>query len=671
MAYRIPMKTTLAPRPLRYHLRFQILPGPNAAPHARELAAFCKAHRVEEVALFITAEEWNNGLLSRADENRWMRTVQEAGDLLKKNGIAVSLNPWMTSLHCARGRTFQADHRFIPMVSPTGEVSKACASFADPAFQDYLARLYGRFARLGFRVIWIEDDFRFHNHGPLTWGGGFEQPVLDRFSRLLGKKATREEVATALLKPGKPHPWRALWQTVWRDIHLDVAGKLAAAVSAASGGKTALGLMSSSPATHSLEGRDWTALFNALSIGGKVAHRPHFAPYAEAPGWTKAYSSQMLDLQKNFRPAGCEVAPEIENFPFTRWTKSDIQTWSEMALCQIHGSDALLLDLFPFSGNRASSEPQIGELLDRARPGLAWLAAQFPAGLQTQGVGVPYKTDAGRLTRLPKGASSLWQFGATSPFEAGQYLMQYGIPVTSRIRPVNAVFGPLAWAFTDAELERMLEGGLLLDAASAAILLERGFGALIGLKGLEMVGREEDSYAIEETIHPAAGVPAGFYMNANLGATLARLQPARGAESWTRILRPDGTAFGPGWITFRNRLGGRVALCSSTNPAQLPACYQRQVIAQNLVRFLAKGRFGSPMVTGGAHQLLIHVGEGRGQKVVVMNGMTDASAPILQWTGRKPDLTWWTLPPLARPVRAAKNASLPYLGIFVGTADAG
>jgi hypothetical protein len=57
--------------------------------------------------------------------------------------------------------------------------------------------------------------------------------------------------------------------------------------------------------------------------------------------------------------------------------------------------------------------------------------------------------------------------------------------------------------------------------------------------------------------------------------------------------------------------------------------------------------------------------------VVVMNGMTDASAPILQWTGRKPDLTWWTLPPLARPVRAAKNASLPYLGIFVGTADAG
>ena len=661
------MKAIPSIRPLRYHLRFQVLPGRNLNRDTRELIDFCRTHRVEEVALFFAAEEWNNGLLSRAEENRWFKAVSAVTELLRKNSIAVSLNPWMTSLHCARGRSFPKDRPFLPTVSPSGEVSKACASFADPAFQTYLCRLYARFARLGFRVLWIEDDFRFHNHGPLTWGGGFEQPILDLFSQKIGKKTKREEVVAALLKPGKPHPWRAVWQSVWREVHLQVAGKLSAAVSAASGGRSKLGLMSSGPATHSMEGRDWTTLFSALSINGQVAHRPHYAPYSETPGWTKAYSSQMLDVQKSFRPPACEVAPEIENFPFTRWSKSDTQSWAEMALCEIHGSDALLLDIFPFSGNRASAEPQIGELLDTARPGLAWLAARFPATLQTQGVGVPYKTEAGRVMQLPKGASSLWQYSAASPFEAGQYLMQYGLPVTSRLQPVNAVFGPLMDAFTDAEVEALLRGGLMLDAPSAAILLRRGFGPLIGLKGLAMVGREEAPYAIEETVHPATGVSAGFFMNANLIPSMARLEPARGAELWTRIIQPDGRAFGPGWIVFRNKLGGRVAVCAAPNPARLPACNQRQAIAQSLVRFLANGRFGSPMLTGGAHQLLIHFGEGRDQRVVVLNGTADPSAPVLKWPGREPALSYWTLAPLAKPAKAARKPVLPYLGLLVGT----
>lgn len=651
-------------RPLRYHLRFQILPGPHAKRDAVELAAFCKAHRVEEVALFLAAEEWNNGLLSRPEEDRWFRTIRTAKEVLERHSITVSLNPWMTSLHCARGRSFPRDRHFLPMVSPSGEVSKACASFADPGFQHYLSRLYSRFARLGFRVIWIEDDFRFHNHGPLNWGGGFEQPVLDLFSRKIGRPATREEVVAALLKPGAPHPWRTIWQSVWREIHLQVASSLSAAVSKASGGKTKLGLMSSSPATHSFEGRDWQALFHALSIEGQVAHRPHFGPYAETPGHTKAYSSQMLDLQKNFRPAGCEVAPEIENFPFTRWTKSDTQTWSEMALCQLHGSDALLLDLFPFSGNRASSEPEIGNLLDASRPGLSWLAARFPAALETRGVGVPYKTEAGSLTRLAPGTASLWKFGEASPFEAGQFLMQYGVPVTSRPQSVNAIFGPLMWAFDDSEIKTMLRGGLLLDAVSASILSQRGFGALIGLGSLELVGREQAPYAIEESVDSASGIQPGFFMNTNLAAVMARLKPVRGASVWTRILQPDGTVFGPGWVLFTNKLGGRTAVCAAPDPGRLPPSNQRQALAHRLVRFLSGGRLTSPLITGGAHLLQLHFKQATGHTVAVMNGTPDPAIPVITWPGHSVRNTW-LLPPLDRPRRVKPGTAVPYLGLLI------
>jgi hypothetical protein len=95
-----------------YHLRFQIIPGANVKKDAKEI--------------------------------------------LENSGISVSLNPWMTSLHCDRGRKFPADRKFQPIVSPTGKVSKACASFADTEWRKYVFNLYGRFAKLGFRVLWAE-----------------------------------------------------------------------------------------------------------------------------------------------------------------------------------------------------------------------------------------------------------------------------------------------------------------------------------------------------------------------------------------------------------------------------------------------------------------------------------------------------------------------------------
>ena len=160
-----------------------------------------------------------------------------------------------------------------PMVSPTGEVSKACASFADPVWREYFWRQYGAFAKLGFRVMWVEDDFRYHNHRPLTWGGGFEPGMLERFSRKVGRKVTREEVVRAILKPGKPHPWRAKWMATWGQAQTEAAAGLAKAVAENAPGDTRLGLMSNTPAAHSKEGRDWDALFDALGIGSVGADR--------------------------------------------------------------------------------------------------------------------------------------------------------------------------------------------------------------------------------------------------------------------------------------------------------------------------------------------------------------------------------------------------------------
>ena len=101
---------------IKYHLRFQVIPGKNVIRDARILADFCAKHRIEEVVLFFAAEEWNNGLLSKKEEDAWFDTVSRVKKVLDGKGLSVSLNPWMTVLHCDRGRSFPAGRNFKPMV---------------------------------------------------------------------------------------------------------------------------------------------------------------------------------------------------------------------------------------------------------------------------------------------------------------------------------------------------------------------------------------------------------------------------------------------------------------------------------------------------------------------------------------------------------------------------
>lgn len=662
---------------LRYHLRFQIVPGKNVERDSRILSAFCKKHGVEEVVLFFAAEEWNNGLLSATEEDMWFTAIKKVKSVMDKSGVGVSLNPWMTVLHCNRGRTFPRDRKFKPMVSPAGEVSKACASFVDEKWRDYIYKLYGRFAKLGFRIIWVEDDFRYHNHEPLTWGGGFEPEVLERFAHRVGCKVRREEVVRNILKPGKPHSWRRKWMETWREIQLEVASGLTNAVAENSPGGTRIGLMSSHPSSHSIEGRDWRRLFDAFSINDQVAHRPHFAGYGESLGKDKAYSIMMLDIQRNFRPLDCEVAPEVENSPFTNWNKSDSLTWAEMALCMFYGSDVLFLDLFPFSGNRADEESQIGELLDRSRPGLEWISSKFSKVLQTCGVGIPWKEDAQAYVHTAKG-QFMGELNASS-LGPGYFLLPYGVPVSANWKKVNAIFGSLAWAFNDKELHQLLSGGLLLDGISADILCQRGFGNCIGVDFKTWVDREEGKYSIEMVTSKQTGVREGTYFNANLSHCLSILKPRKGAHEWTTIITPEKKRFGAGMIAYRNKLGGRVVTYASQDPARLPQSYQRQIITQRAIDFLAGGKGHLAMVTGGPHLLPIHFQEQGKNFVVVLNGSPDVAKPVVQIyhpTIKSIDATLLT--PLVKPAKARINivsrrnvvtmtsrTEVPYLGFLV------
>ncbi|GAA3473547.1 hypothetical protein [Nonomuraea roseola] len=615
----------------RYHLRYQLLPGSDP----RALADFCVEHGVEEVVLMFNAEELHAGHPLGADEDLWFELVREARDVLAAHGLSVSLNPWVTTGHADRGRI--QDAGFAPMVSPLGEVSTTTASFACPAWRAWLAAHYGRFASLGFRVLWLEDDYRFHNHSPLTWGGGFEPEMLERFALLAGEKPSREELVAAITGP--PHPWRELLQRTWREAQLETLDAVRQAV----GGRATLGVMSSGLGVASAEGRDWDALFERAG-----AHRPHFAPYSDTVARQLSYSIAMLELQRPLRPSGVEVAPEVENWKHTEWSKSDTQTWSEMVAAHLSGADALLLDLFPFVTGAPQRYPRVGRMLTASRPALD---ATLTPSLTTVGVGVPW---------WPTAATSLHGDGtmaglSADPLRAAEFLLRYGVPIQAGVAGVTALFGDLAWAVPDPG--ELLRGGLLLDGEAAAILTERGYGHLLGVTVSEVALRDTPSavpYAMERV------VDGGELLSVNVQDAVARLEAGPGAEVWTELLGPRFEPWGAGRVSFVNELGGRVHTIAACAPEKLGRCDDGQRLAQKAIRFLG-GDF--PMVTGGPH-LLPQLARVNGRwRLAIANGSADPARPVVDLAA-EPVAT--LLRPLAPPERVSPStAEVPHRGYLL------
>jgi len=362
----------------------------------------------------------------------------------------------------------------------------------------------------------------------------------------------------------------------------------------------------------------------------------------------------MLDVQRNFRPPQSEVAPEIENFPFTRWSKSDVQTWSEMALCQFFASDALLLDLFPFTGNSANREPEIGELLDRSRPALEWIASRFGKDMQTEGIGAVWKEDTHAHVRTTRG-TSMSELNA-DPFVAGSFLLPYGVAVAMRKQPVTALMGNAVWALPDDEIASALAGGTLVDGDALDILTRRGFAELLGVVFSGWEDRDHSLYSIEEVVSPRAGTDVGLVFNTNVIPRVARVDVMPGAEEWTRIITPARQRVGTGIAAFENRLGGRVITFATPGPACLPRSFQRQRIVHQAARFVSRNT-PLTMVTGGAYLMPLHLKHDGMHRVVVYNGSPDPVRPIIwdrRTVARTPRVT--LLAPLCDPIAADATA---------------
>jgi hypothetical protein len=581
------MRRTLAPHAFRQNLD--------------ELVAAAKPVGIDEVIVIVDPEELNHGHTPVDWIDRQLPLLHELRDELHAVGIAYSVNPWTTLSHGDRGRPPLPGIR--TMVGHNGSRSIQSPCPLDEPWRAYMREAWTRFASTRPRVLWVEDDIRFSNHHPVHFGC-FCEEHLRRFSEAIGQPVSRKELVGALLQPGEPHPWRALWLGMQRDIGTELAGVLGTLVRDVSP-DTLLGLMSSGARTHAADNRDWKSVAEALGSGRPIVSRPTMGCYDEA--WAKPrdliFSKDSILLTRHVLPPGIPDLTEVEGVHFSPYAQSRRMLGLKIGISFACGARGATLNSFDHLGNPMADDPGVLETFTTLKP-IARSLGSSSAGTFA-GVRLFFADDAAEERHLRPGDDyhALTHHGV----EAVEMFETHGIATTYDPSPVAALTGQSARSVSDGDITSLLGAGLFLDGEAAAILADRGFSPDLGLASIAAAITINDprvSPCGAERWEGGNGEPGGLLStllpNFSHNARIHPIVPAAGARTTAELLDNDLRPRLPAMTAFENKHGGRVVCHAWEFASAWGDGFKGTLRARQLqwaVRWLA--RDAPPLITSG------------------------------------------------------------------------
>jgi hypothetical protein len=410
----------------------------------------------------------------------------------------------------------------------------------------------------------------------------------------------------ALLQPGEPHPWRAVWLEVRSEGSLEAMEIIRDSVRGVSP-ETRIGLMSSGARNHCREGRDWDKV--ATALGGDIISRPTMGNYWEwGPPRGLYFSQDSIKLTRHVLPVGVPDFTEVESVPFSRYAKSLTFMDATLAVSFAGGARGCTLNIYDHLGTPMEDEPHYGRLLAARKDFFTALASRAQRPGSRRGLGLIHRDHSAATKHLSPGAklADFVEDGypAVEAFEAA------GIPTVYDASAATFLCGQQAWALTPAEIESLLGQGLFVDGLAAAILCERGYAADLGLasirspQGLEELG----AFSAESIEHPDFGGAPGRYLSAQLpmvdySARFAILEPLSTADVVGHLVDPSLRPVHVAMSAFANARGGRVVVHawdygSAVGPIGVSFHHpHRQRQLQASVRWLFRGQ--APLLVRG------------------------------------------------------------------------
>lgn len=490
-------------RSFTYMLRFGMVPGWHEDERLEQLLRFCLDTGTTDVMFFYNCEELNRGHYTPEELELWLDLIGRIKPILAAERIRTSINPWTTTLHTDRGRKLRPGQDFRRMVDPCGREADAVGCPLDPSFLKYIDWQYSTcVTKVGPDVLWVEDDFRLHNHHPLNWGGCFCSEHMHRFQEAAGHPLTRESFVRGILEPGAVHPYRQVWLDVARQTMVGLAQTIGDAVRRADPG-VRLGLMTSDPVTHSAEGRDWEAVCKALTTDRDPIIRIHLPSYQETGSRQYGVAFALVSrLTRHFAPSRMINYGELENFTFSRLSKSLAFSRMQIETNALLDSRGVTLDIFDMMGNGILPGDGWTEMLAKARPFLDRLVELgFDQARQS---GVQVMVDDGAAAHLQTTAGTAMNELYARERGWMEILVPFSIATRYTSDPavngqVVAVSGQYLRNISAVETRRLLaENFVMLDGEAILTLSDRGLADLAGIADVKRIPMHSGVCAYEQ-----------------------------------------------------------------------------------------------------------------------------------------------------------------------------
>lgn len=496
-----------------YTFRFCCDPGFNDRTESKSLLRFVEEACIDDVAVFANVEEINTGHMDQAEQQVYLDLMQALQPPLAEKGITLSVNHWHSIMHADLGKQLRDDQPFRRMVDVDGNAAALCVCPMDEAWIAYIAQMYARYAVLHPGVLWIEDDFRYHNHEPLHWGGCFCEAHMKLYSARAGKKLSREEFIAGVLQPGEPHPYRRIWLDTCNEVLCETASRIAQAVHAVAP-ETKMGLMSSVPHVHCAEGRDWHQLLYAMSGKNPPVDRVHLPGYTEGAAWNYLQNFNMVSMAcRALLPCETLVYPELENYPYSRFAKSRKFTRFQLLAGLPLNMAGITIDLYDLNGNGIVWEEGYQKTLQDTKPYLNKLTALGVFHGAQKGVCVLLNAQASYFLHTSAGKNMEELYPQEVFF--GGLLPAMGVPYRYCTDPAVsgetvAISGQYLRSLAPGQIRTLFQNNFVLLSGDAAdVLVQRGLGGLAGIESVQWHRQNEGDYAYEQVVNGRAycGIP--------------------------------------------------------------------------------------------------------------------------------------------------------------------
>lgn len=467
-------------KPFLHCLRAQIYPDQYAEERIAQTASWCEKYGIQNVILFFNGEEYNVGHITKEQLLPWLEVIKKAKKEFAKKGISTSLNPWFELGHIDRGRTLQPGQHFQTMVDRFGNTCTLVACPLDEEWRSYYLNLMAFYVQeVEPEVLWIEDDFRLHNHDPLSWGGCWCPHHMEAFAKALGKKETREEFVSHL-EEKDPSPERK----VWLDVSWETMDGLAKDIAKTVKGlhiSTSIGLMSSTSFQHAMEARNWVQLHEDLCYDGHKIDRLHLPAYREMGAKSYYFDFNRITMvNRAFLGDDCDIYPELENSSYSDFVKDPKFLSFQLEGALPVGIQGMTYNIFQCAGNGCQEELGYGSIIQ----GLdSYLNAVHDLDLKPSKMrGIVFPIDEKTVYhRKKQGFLNL----IPDDFDAIGYLSSLGYSyVCSKEKKfenqVVALINQNVYNFSDEELRDLFAHNFIyLDGGAVLALQDRGLLSLI------------------------------------------------------------------------------------------------------------------------------------------------------------------------------------------------